>query len=275
LDCGDGDVVGAGTATARGGRGVGLSDTTGDSSKRGFGVFSGLDVSSSVAALALAAFLRSGGASFSRDFFFAVFGFRDGLADFFDFREVAIGSGVSLGFGFGVVSSSPDSFVRFGFAARCGDSCGLRDAAVSLVDSSAAGIALSIGLGNSFAVAEAPVLAAFSFASLAFGVGLDDSSGVGEPRRFFFDLLAAVLAFATGLGDFSGVGDETARLSCCSSRDSSRWLSSSLTCARRTLPTITPSASAVASQRRKRTTAAERSRARRTINPRTFTTMNR
>jgi hypothetical protein len=237
------------------------------------GVFSGLGVSSSfAAALALAAFLCSGDASFFRDFFFAAFGFGVGLADFFDFREVAVGSGVSLGFGFGVVSSSSlDSFAKFGFARGCGDSWGLRDAAVSLVDSSVAGSALSIGLGDSFAVAEAAVLAVFSFAKLAFRIGLDDSSGVGEPRRFFFDLFAAVLAFGTALGDFSGVGDETTRVSCCVSPDSSRWLfSSSATCARMTLPTIAPSASTVASQRRKRTTATDRNRARGAINLEAF-----
>jgi len=147
------------------------------------------------AALALAAFLGSGDASFLRDFFFAVFGFGVGLADFFDFREVAVGSGVSLGFGFGVISSSLDSFAEFSFAAGCGDSCGLRDAAVSLVDSSVANFALRIG---------------------------GDSSGVGEGLRFFFDFFAAALAFGTALGDFSGVGDETTLVSCCFSPDWSR-----------------------------------------------------
>jgi hypothetical protein len=175
------------------------------------------------AALALAAFLGSGDASFLRDFFFAVFPFGVGLADFFDFREAAVGSGVSLGFGLGVVSSSSlESFAEFCFAAGGGDSCGLRDAAVSLVDSSVAGFSLSIGLGDSFAVAEAVVLAVFSFATLAFRIGLGDSSGVGEPRRFFFDFFAAALAFGTALGDFSGVGDETTLVSCCFSPDSFR-----------------------------------------------------
>jgi hypothetical protein len=147
------------------------------------------------AALALAAFLGSGDASFLRDFFFAVFGFGVGLADFFDFREVAVGSGVSLGFGFGVISSSPESFAEFCFAAGCGDSCGLADAAVSLVDFSIANFALRIG---------------------------GDSSGVAEGLRFFFDFFAAALAFGTALGDFSGVGDETTLVSCCFSPDCSR-----------------------------------------------------
>jgi hypothetical protein len=148
------------------------------------------------AALAFAAFLGSGDVSFLRDFFFAVFGFGVGLADFFDFREAAVGSGVSLGFGLGVVSSSSlESFAEFRFAAGCGDSCGLRDAAVSLVDSSVANFALRIG---------------------------GDSSGVAEGLRFFFDFFAAALAFGIALGDFSGVGDETTLVSCCFSPDSFR-----------------------------------------------------
>src|SRR5438552_1910474 len=77
-------------------------------------------------------------------------------------------------------------------------------------------------------------------------------------RRFFLDLFATALAFAIGLGDFSGVGDETVAY----------WLFSSLlTWARRRLPAIAPSATAVASQRRKQTTATERNRARDAINP--------
>jgi hypothetical protein len=66
-----------------------------------------------------------------------------------------------------------------------------------------------------------------------------------------------------------GVGDEVRCVVCRFLGDSSRVRSSSLlTCARRRLPTIALSANAVASQRRKRTTAAERNRARGAINSR-------
>ena len=59
--------------------------------------------------------------------------------------------------------------------------------------------------------------------SLDFGIGLGDSSGVGEAPCFFFDLFAAALAFAIGLGDFFGAGDEAACVSFCPFPDSSRW----------------------------------------------------
>ena len=106
-----------------------------------------------------------------------------------------------------------------------------------------------------------------SVASFAFGIGLGDFSGVGEAVRFFFDLLPAALALATGFGDFFGVGDEEALLSCWLFPDSSPDFSSSLlTCPRRRLAAIALSANAVASQRRKRTTATDRNRARHAIN---------
>jgi hypothetical protein len=104
-----------------------------------------------------------------------------------------------------------------------------------------------------------------SVATSAFGIGLGDFPGVGEAVRFFFDLLVAALA--TGFGDFFGVGDEEALVSCWLFPDSSPDFSSSLlTCPRRRLPAIAPSATAVASQRRKRDTATERNRARDAIN---------
>src|SRR5436189_2612 len=76
------------------------------------------------------------------------------------------------------------------------------------------------------------------------------------------------LASATGFGDFFGVGDGDARLSCWLFSGSSPGFSSSLlTCPRRRLPAIAPSATAVASQRRKRDTATERNRATRRDQP--------
>jgi len=106
-----------------------------------------------------------------------------------------------------------------------------------------------------------------SVAGFAFGIGLGDFLGVGEALRFSFDLLPAALALATGFGDFVGVGDEDSRVSCRLFPDSSPGVSSSLlTCPRRRLPAIAPSATAVASQRRKRDTATERNRARDAIN---------
>jgi hypothetical protein len=106
-----------------------------------------------------------------------------------------------------------------------------------------------------------------SVGGFAFEIGLGDFLGVGEGLRFFFDLLPAALALATGFGDFVGVGDEDSRISCWLFPDSSPGVSSSLlTCPRRRLPAIAPSATAVASQRRKRTTAADRNRARDAIN---------
>ncbi len=226
----------------------------------GVGVFSGLGVSFFFAVpFAFAAFFRSGDASFFCDFFLAAFDFGVGLGDFFDFREVVIGSGVSLGFGFGIASSSwPDSLANFDLRG-CGDFSGSDSAPVSLVGFPAAALAFEIGLGDSSVVAEAPVLFfGFSVASFAFGIELGDFAGVAKLPRFFFDLFATALAFAIGLGDFSGVGDETVAY----------WLFSSLlTWARRRLPAIAPSATAVASQRRKQTTATERNRARDAINP--------
>ena len=267
LDCGD--AVGVGTATACGDGGIGLSDRAVFSSGGGVGVFSGFGVSSSFAVpFPFAAFLCSEGSFCFRVFFFADFGFGVGLADFFDFFEAAVGSGVSLGFGFGAASSfSPDFFAKFDLGGR-GDSPTNGEGPVSFAELSVPKV-FGIGLGDSFAVAEAPLFSIdSSVARFAFRIGGDDSSGVAEAPCFFFDLFAAALAFAIGLGDFFGAGDEAACVSCCPVSDSSRWLFSlSLTWARRRLPAIAPSASAVASQRRKRTTAAERIRERDVINP--------
>jgi hypothetical protein len=217
---GCGDAVGAGTAIACGGGGVGLSDGTRDCSGVGLGLFSGFGVSlaSEVAfALPFAVFFGVGDAFFRLDFFFPAFAFGVGLGDFFAFRKAVVGSGVSLGFGFGVVSSSSLDF----------------------------------------------------FAAFAFAIGLGDSSGPADAPVSSLDLCSTRFAFAIGLGDLFGVGDEVRCVVCLFSDAFSRLPSSSLlTCARRRLPTIALSASAVASQRRKRTTAAERNRARGAINSR-------
>ena len=164
-----------------------------------------------------AVFFGVGDAFFFRvDFFFAAFAFGVGLGDFFAFSKAVVGSGVSLGFGLGLLSSSSDFFAAFAFAIGLGDSSGAADAPVSSLD----------------------------WCSTGF-------------------------AFAIGLGDLFGVGDEVRCVVCPFFGDSSRLPSSSLlTCARRRLPTIALSASTVASQRRKRTTTAERNRARGAINSR-------
>jgi hypothetical protein len=190
-------------------------------------------------AFAFEVFLPFDDAFFFCDFFFAPVGFGVELGDFLDFFGATVDSGVSVGFGFGVSSSSsPDPFVLL----LSGDSSDETEASVLLLDS--------------------------SVASFAFGIGLGDFLGVGEALRFFFDLLVAALALATGFGDFFGVGDEEALVSCWLSADSSPDFSSSLlTCPRTRLPAIAPSATAVASQRRKRDTATERNRARDAINP--------
>jgi len=163
-------------------------------------------------ALPLAVFLGVGDAFFFFwvDFFFPARAFGVALGDFLGFAEAAGGSGVSLGFDFGTVSSSPDFFV-------------------------------------------------------AFAIGLGDFSGAGDVSVSSFDLLDTGFALAIGLGDFSGAGEKLCALWRFFTDCSPLPVSSSLTCARRTLPTIAASANAVASQRRKRTTAAERSRAGRAI----------
>ena len=96
-----------------------------------------------------------------------------------------------------------------------------------------------------------------SLANFAFGIAVAVSSGVGDARCFFVDLLVAL--FAPGLGDFFGLGEGVA---CVSLRvvSSREPFCSSLTCAQRKPATIAPTASAA--QMRKRTTATESNRAR-------------
>jgi len=224
--------VGVGTATARSGEGE-TSDDAPRSSARGGGVFAGFGVSfSSRASLAFPFVLDFPAVSFSRDFFLAAFGLGVGVWCRFDFGE-ALGSGVSRGVGDGFVFSvSADSFAGRGV----GDFLGLGEGSFSFRDS--------------------------SLANLARGIAVDASSGVAEARCFFADLLFA--PFVLGVGDFFGLGDEA--LVSLDSDSSWRLFCSSLTCARRMPVMIAPTASAVASQMRKRTTATERNRAREVIN---------
>ena len=200
--CGDG--VGVGAAIACGGGGVGFSDGTRDSSGTGLGLFSGFGVSlvpTGAFALPFAVFFGVGDAFFFFffwfDFFFPARAFGVALGDFLGFAKAGVGSGVSLGFDFGTVSSSPDFFA-------------------------------------------------------AFAIGLGDFSGAGDVSVSFFDLLDTGFALAIGLGDFSGTGEKLCALWRFFTDCSLLPVSSLLTCARRTLPTIAPSANAVASQRRKR-----------------------
>ena len=224
--------VGVGTATARSGEGE-TSDDAPRSSARGAGVFAGFGVSSSSrASLAFPLVLDFPAVSFSRDFFLAAFGLGVGVWCRFDLGE-ALGSGVSRGVPEGFVSPvSADSLTGRGV----GDFLGFAEGSVSFCDSSLTG--------------------------LARGIAVDASSGVAEARCFFADLLFA--PFVLGVGDFFGLGDEAlVSLDFDSLR---RLFCSSLTCARRMPVTIAPTASAVASQMRKRTTATERNRARDAIN---------
>jgi hypothetical protein len=226
-----GDGAGVGAATARGGEGE-TSDNAPRSSARGAGVFAGFGVSSSSrASLGFPFVFDFPAVSFSRDFFLAAFGLGVGVRCRFDFGE-APGSGVSRGVADGFVSSvSADSFAGRGV----GDFLGLGEASVFFRDS--------------------------SLANLARGIAVAASSGVAE-ACFFADLLFA--PFPLGVGDFFGLGVEV--LVSLESDSSRRLFCSSLTCARRMPVMIVPTARAVASQMRKRTTATERNRARDAIN---------
>ena len=157
-----------------------------------------------------------------------------------------------------------------------------------------AGVFRGFGVSSSFrADSDLPVFLAFFavssscdffFAAFGFGVGvcrrfdLDDVVGSGVSRGvaddvvssvssdffpFFADL--AVARFAAALGVFFGLGEDAARDSLVSDL-SPGFCRSSVTCARRRPVMIAPTASAVASQMRKRTTATERNRARGAIN---------
>jgi hypothetical protein len=224
------------------------------SSARGAGVFFGFAASSSSRVdLDFSVFLVFDEACFLRDF--SDFGLGVGVWRRLDFEE-ATDSGVSRAVG-DACSSSSDFFASFALRGP-GDSCVLRDSLSSLVDSSFA--AFAFGIGDFFSLEDEPVFFCdSSFANFACGIAVGTFSGVVEARCFFPDFSFD----ASGLGDFLGFADDEAAT--CS--DSSLRLSfSSPTCARTRLPTITPEASAVASQMRKRTTATERNRARDVIN---------
>jgi hypothetical protein len=126
--------MGVATAIARGGGGE-VSNTAARSASGGCaGVFRGFGVSSSFRADSdLPVFLAFLAVSFSRDFFFAVFGFGVGVWCRFDLGEV-MGSGVSRGVADGVVSSVSSDFFLF-FA----------DLAVALF---AAGLGVFFGFGE-------------------------------------------------------------------------------------------------------------------------------
>ena len=219
---GDGGPPGFGTASARGagavGRSTGVAEDFGSAAFAGFGVFSGSGVFFCfAAAFGLEVFFLAA------DFFFAAFFFGVGLGDSVGLGDAAVGSGVSLGFGFG------DGDTGFFPAGLCGD--------------------------------------AFDFA-----LGLGDSSGVdldvGEGLFCVFALRFVDFGLAVGLGDSCGDGEAAVRVSSCAFRNSSRLrLSSSLTCARRSVLIIALSATAVESQGRKRTTAAERNREKSAFKP--------
>ena len=233
--------IGVGAATARGG-GVELSVEAPRSSARAAGVFCGFGVSSSSrACFAFSGFFDLCPVCFPADFFFAVFGLGVGVWRRFDFDD-ALGSGVSRGVDDVTGSSSSPDF--------------------SLV-----ALRSAPGLGDFFGVTEASALLPdVSFASFALGIAVGALSGVAEARCFLVDLLVAVFAF--GVGDFFGLGDEA--LVSIDSDSSRRLFCSSLSCALRRPVMIAPTASAVASEMRKRTTATERNRARDAINSERF-----
>jgi len=224
--------------------------------------------------LGFAVFLVFRAVSFSLDFFFVVFGLGVGVWRRFDFDE-PLGSGVSRGVADGVVpSGSPDSLADV-VLRLFGDSCGPGDPLLFSLPPFFAVFLLKLGPGDFFGVGEASSsVRAFSDANLARGIAVDASSGVADPPAslcvalragaccLFADLLFAPFAF--GVGDFLGREDEA--LASLDSDSSRRLFCSSLTCARRTPVMIAPTASAVATQMRKRITATERNRARDAIN---------
>ncbi len=211
--------------------------------------------------MGFAVFLVFRAVSFSLDFFFVVFGLGVGVWRRFDFDE-PLGSGVSRGVADGVVpSGSPDSLADV-VLRLFGDSCGPGDPLLFSLAPFFAVFLLKLGPGDFFGVGEASSsVCAFSDANLARGIAVDASSGVAEACCLFADLLFAPFAF--GVGDFLGRDEALASLDSDSSR---RLFCSSPTCARRTPVMIAPTASAVATQMRKRTTATERNRARDAIN---------
>lgn len=143
-------------------------------------------------------------------------------------------------FGVGLFLAVDLCFVVFAFAVGLGFSVGDGDDS-SRSDSTAAGLDLAFGFG------------------LGFGSG--DDAVFFLPVDFFF----VPLCFGVGLGDSSDTGEEAVRVF----RKSSRFRFSS-SCAHRIVPRIALSATAVANQRRRRTTGAERNREKNAINPEGF-----
>ena len=179
-------------------------------------------------------------------------------------------------------------------ATACGGGGEASNAAARSASAGCAGVFPGLGVSSSFrADSDLSVFLVFFavsfscdffFAAFGLGVGvcrrfdLDEMVGSGVSRGVadgvvssvssdFFPLFAdlPVARFAAGLGVFFGFGEDTAGDSLVSDL-SLRFCCSSLTCARRRPVMIAPTASAVASQMRKRTTATERNRARGAIN---------
>ena len=179
-------------------------------------------------------------------------------------------------------------------ATACGGGGEASNAAARSASAGCTGVFPGFGVSSSFfADSDLPVFLVFFAVSfscdvffVAFGLGvgvcrrfdLGEAVGSGVSRGvadgavssvssdffpFFADL--PVARFAEGLGVFFGFGEDAAGDSLVSDL-SLRFCCSSLTCARRRPVMIAPTASAVASQMRKRTTATERNRARGAIN---------
>jgi hypothetical protein len=173
-------------------------------------------------------FFGFGESSFSAAFFFA-FGFGVASGVSLGFGDASDSSaGVFFAFGFGEDAFSPVFFFVFDFGVASGVSLGVGDAS-----DSSAGVFLAVDFG--------------------FGEG----DGVGE--GVFFFLCGEAFGFGVGVG-VSSVTARAFRIRV--------GFSSSVCCAWRTKPPMTAlSARKVCNQTRKRTTAAERNRVLRPINP--------
>jgi hypothetical protein len=192
-----------------------------------------------------------------------------------DFGAVAFsGLGVFSGFGVDfpdfplrvVLDFAVSFFVDF-FFANFGFGVGLGDSSASDEDGFASGVSVDFVDGDAgFFPARVRADA------VGFGVGLGDSVGVvfgvGEGLFVGFGFRFDDFGLGLGLGDWSGDEDLVERASSRVFRNSSRLrFSSSLTWARRSVVKIALSARAVASQTRKRTTAAERNREKNAFKP--------
>jgi len=184
--------------------------------------------------------------------------------------------------------------VGVGAATACGGEGEASNTAARSASDGCAGVFPGFGVSSSFrADSDLPVLLAFFvvsfscdffFAAFGLGVGvcrrfdLGEVVGSGVSRGVaagvvssvssdFFPFFAElpVARFAGGLGVFFGFGEDATCDSLVSDL-SPLFCCSSVTCARRRPVMIAPTASAVASQMRKRTTATERNRARGAIN---------